>query len=551
MSSSKHVLRRRLVEVIPQAQVSYSYSGNSEIQFDLNSPSDFFDMQNSYIRMDLTCDITNGGSDAARKYLAEGGAHSLFRTLIIETQSGVLLQRIDRYNKLYSIMSSASHSPEYVDHVLSRAGDSVSPAAEDVLSEPSMIEIDATAVTFTAATNTFAVLTADVARDIEAGDLLHVVFNTISAGTLGTYSLRVQSVTDTTVVVDDPDNQLLTGNAAAGEIDHITVVKNQATRETDAVRRYVANQDAIAVSFQPFAPLMNMSNWLPLFLIRGGIRVRLVMDRPEYCLAVPEEPTGAGFAGANVQIDNPRYVCTFVQPDQTLSNQYVDIYRSKGITYNYSGVRHFLDIQSGGGAATHNMQMNSNVRSARAVLGRVQNLRAETVTAATVDSGKSTYTCDSIAQGLKSHMSQYQFASGSERFPLSRPVDMTDFSNAEAFTELERVFKTLGAVNVSGKRFKPVQWAERSHFVNRFEATGATDSQRLIISADLSRDATPWAGLDLSLQPLQAELTFDAQSVITDLDGSSNSANADRYFNMWLLYDQAVSISENGVLVFN
>lgn len=549
-SSSMHIQRRRLVEIQPQAQVSYSYAGNAQLIFDVNSPSDFWEMTESYLRMNLTCALTNAGADAAKKYLAEGGAHCLFRTIEITTQSGTLIQRIERVNKLYSVMSSASHSKEYVDFALARTGDSW-----DIESVPSPAEsqewqdMTITTLTFDATGGASEQLVTGVGTaflsDFQVGDFVYMAD---PAGADNAIIGRVGSITSDTVMN-------LSESSGDGNVDlaaTATILKRlRPGRAADAVRKLAANTSGFEVCIQPFAPFLMMDNWFPLFLVRGGLRITLTMDRPEFCLAVPEEPAGVGFDGASVTVSNPVWVCSMVTPDESLQQQYLDMYKGDGIVYNFLGYRHYLDIQVGGGAQTYVSQINSNVRSAKHILTRIQNLRAETVTAGTVNSGKSTYTCDSIAQGLKAHLSQYQYKAGSERFPQARPIQMSDISNSEPFGELNRVMNDMGSV-VHGKRMHPLQWQERQTYINEFEATQAADSQRLILSAELARDSKPWAGLDLSLNSLQGEFTFDAQYQITDKDGSSNAVNADRYLHHFLGYDQSLLLSDDeGVVVFS
>jgi hypothetical protein len=65
-------------------------------------------------------------TNAASRYLEVGGAHSLFREIALMTQNGTLIQRYERYNRWYAMMSMATHSPQHVELVEAAAGDSVS-----------------------------------------------------------------------------------------------------------------------------------------------------------------------------------------------------------------------------------------------------------------------------------------------------------------------------------------------------------------------------------------------------------------------------------------
>ena len=437
-------------------------------------------------------------------------------------------------------MSTASQSKDFVDYNMARAGDSY-----DIESVPSPSEstewqdMTITTLTFTAVTQLVTGVGTAFLSEYQVGDF---VYMGDPAGADNAIIGRVASIASNT-------SMTLSESAGSGNDDlaaTAAVLKRMRPgRAVDSVRKLAANTANYNVAIQPWAPFLQMDNWFPLFLVRGGLRITLTLERPEYVIAAPIEPAGVGFAAANVTVTNPVWVCSMVTPDESLSQQYLDMYKSSGIAYNFLGYRHYLDIQSSGGTGNHVSQLNANVRSAKHVLCRIQNLRAETVTGATVDSGLSTYCNDSIAQGLKAHLQEYQFQAGSERFPQARPIDCTSIDNSEAYGELERVFQHMGSV-VHGKRMHPVQWQERSHYVNEYEATQAADSQRLIISAELGRDSTPWSGLDLSLNNLQAELTFDAQYQVSDKDGSSNQANAARYLHYFLGYDSSLVLSSSG-----
>jgi len=123
-STSKHIIRNRSVEVLPQAQTTYAYSGSDRIEFQIASSSDFLDAMNSYLRFELTCALAEADADDTTKYLAEGGAHSLFREIRLETAQGTIIERIEDYNKLYALMSQLTHSREHVDLVEQVSGDS-------------------------------------------------------------------------------------------------------------------------------------------------------------------------------------------------------------------------------------------------------------------------------------------------------------------------------------------------------------------------------------------------------------------------------------------
>jgi hypothetical protein len=133
-SSSKHILRNRFEEITPLTSATeYSYNGNSRLEFLINSSADFVDFQNSYLRFDLTTtmefdvDAAASPNPDATRALATGGAHSIFREIRIESSNGVILNRIDRYNKFYA-MYSTGFDQDYVENVGAYYGDSIGSA---------------------------------------------------------------------------------------------------------------------------------------------------------------------------------------------------------------------------------------------------------------------------------------------------------------------------------------------------------------------------------------------------------------------------------------
>lgn len=543
-SSNKHILSKRLVEIRPTSNVAFSYAGNNQIEFNISSLSDFLSFAESYIRMDVTCTLNNGGVNATSKYLSEGGVHSLFRTLEVYTATGTLIQRVDRYNKLYAAMSTGKHSAEYVDSVLWRALDSTKAVSDEALVQDQLTVVLAEVAydhTGGAAEQllTLAASAADARAEseLQVGDLLRIETAVLN------YTCRVLTIeSDSTVTVEG----LPAADITASAVTNIQKIK--APRKIQPMRQVGANTASIVACWQPMVPLFQMSEWMPLFLLNGGIRIVMTLENPAFSLVCPQEPSGVGYAAENVSIANPVFMASMIQPDDNLHQDFKDKFMGNGISIPFHAIDHYLDIQSGGGSGTFVSQINANVRSARYILSKIQNARAETVSGRTGDSGKSTFTCDSIAQGLKAGLSSYLVSSGSDRFPQSKPIDTTSIDNGELQIEFERALEMVGSQQRG--RYHPVQWQERSSFVNEYEATEIADSQRLVLASDLSRHATPFSGLDLTLSPIRVELEFDAQYQLTDKDGSSNGVNSDRYFHHWLVSDSLVNISNQGVIVF-
>jgi len=550
VSSKKYIKDRRLVEIQPQSQVSYTYTGNNVIRFDINSPSDFIDFQKSYVRLQLTCVLNNSGSDDTTKYLSEGGAHCLFRTLEISTQTGTTIQRIERYNKLYAIMSQVRHAPQYIDSVLHREGDSWNvrdevvraQGYEDLAYSQTEANYDHT---LGAAEQILILATtagaADVSGQIRVGDMIRIETAVLN------FTARVLTLVSALAITVEG---LPAVDIAANAILSLKIWRDNGDFAMVPTRKRVANNAGSVLCFQPWAPFFEMGDWFPLFLVRGGISVQFSLERDALSLVSGAAPRGsAGFAAASYTITNPVYCADMITPMESLSQSYIDMFNQQGLSFAFTGYRHFMDIQSGGGSGIYGSNINSNVRSATHILTKLQNLRAETTTTGTVNAGKSTYTCDSVAQGLKAQLSRYHYESGSSRFPLASPTDLTNYTNAEAMIELERAMRHTKAP--IAMRHSYADWIASSVPLRPLEDTYASDSKRLVLSADLTLDSAPWAGLDLSLAPLRAELDFGAGYQITDLDGTSNAVPADRYIHHFLGFTQVMLLSSKGIILYN
>jgi len=544
-STSKHIMDRRSLEIVPTSQTSFSYNTNSRVQFDISSPASFWDLQSSYIRFKLTCALTNNGVNDVNKYLSEGGAHSLFRSIEVSTQNGTLIQRIDRYSKFASIMNNLCYSADHVDTMLAREGDSMSyrdfepevsggDSVRDFSYTLASVEYDHTG----GAAEQLLVLGAAgrATSELKVGDVLRIETAVLN------YTARVLTIiSDTSITIEG----LPAVDIAAAAVLSLKLLRG---KQVEPVRKRVANNVSV-LTFQPMVPFLQLGNWIPLMLIRGGLRITLELERPEFCLATTSTPTGTGFAGANVIIDNPTYVCDFINPDEQLAKSYLDMHRSGGVPYMFTGIRHWLDTCTGVGPKSTNL--NANVRSARWILSVIQNQRHETITSATANLGKSTYSTDACGNFLKAGLKEYEYVSGSERFPLNKPLDVTNYTNAEVFTELLKVVDRNAPIWES--RIQPWEFQSVLHNIHpeqQGRVIGSGDSHKFIYGASLVRDnGSVFTGLDLSLQGITANLDFDTDHEVSDYLTGSNNVQATRYLHHYMGYDAIVIFSEDGILV--
>lgn len=541
-SASVHVLRSRLSKIYPQSLTTFSYNESNQIILDVNSPSDFWDAQMSYLRMRVSVALSNDGNNDVNKYLSEGAVLSIFERFEIFTKSGTLIERIDGANVLHSMVQTVSMAPQQVEQQGAYNGDSVHPIDAWDCGMQS-ISLDPAAYTYTAATRSLGVLAG-------AGGVSVIVGSTVSFVAAGViYKAEVQSVTDVNTVVlklAQAFGELLpAGNLAAGAISEFTVIYRQ-----KANRSVIANTAGAIVCFQPFSSFLSNGNLIPLFLMRGGLRIVLTLARPEYCVVSASRTLGAGFTAANVSVTQPEYICSFLTPDQALSEAYLSMFNSNKIHLFYTGFKTYRNIIAGGAATSASLSHNTNVRSAKFVMTRIQDSRARTVSAANIAEGASTFTCDSVAQGLSAGLRQYSLQSGSDIFPQQEPLDFGDpaaglLNYSEAAVEVARVMSTLGS-SVGTFKCAPDDWRESSIHRRYYESGGRTDSQRLVLGALLARDPSVFSGVDLSLNVLNESFVFGRAYNVA---GAPGAAATDRYITSFLAYDQVVTIGSSGVIV--
>lgn len=513
-SASKHIIKSNLQRYYPESQTDYSPQSNSELVFHISSPSDMWDPTQSYVRFKLTASLTNTADDFTR-YLSEGGVHSLFQRVEIFTRAGVLIERIDEYNKLYALMSSATMDRDFVDQSCHDEADSGKPY--ELLYRDLALDDDATA--YTDSTGIIGGVPAATVSELRVGDLVRI------ETTANVVYYAAITVIDGTNITIAPKPG---ADIAAAALKEIGVARK-------TTRQLAASTPSYDVCFTPYSPFLYNGSYIPLQLIRGGLRVVFTLVNNAAYSIVSNSAASPAFTNCNFTISNPEYMCQMYQPDESLNAKMLDMFKAGGLHYLYPIYRHFLDVESNG-QTTANLQHHVNARSVRSVYQKIQDKRANTVSADNADALDSTFFCDAAAQGLKAGLDEYQYAIGSLRFPDSAPTKLSSISNAEAMKELKRTLGQCGAVNVFGKRMLPDEWrAEKSEYLN--ENANKTESQRLILSASMARDPTPFSGVDASLANLQSELKFGTQ-----YDAGS------RYIHSWVESDCVLTLSQDSIV---
>ena len=539
-TADKFILSKRNVEIPSHINGNYSYTGNSRIEFDINSPADFIDFANSYFRCDLTTDLSLEGADCASRYLSEGGINSLFREVRLESQAGVLIDRVQRYNKWYAMMSSILHPKDYVDANLQASGDSTAIEATGqnlssfkIATGSSFVYDDTAGASEQLITGT----ASSFLNEVRVGDIVVFVDND-GASYTGVVSVLT---TATTMNVNGLGTTDFTANS-------MYIVRKD--EGVEPARQRIANTDSSVVSTKLMLPFMSdMESYFPLFLVRSGLRLIIELERPEFVLAAPQAVISAGYTGASYTISNANYVASFVKPSEALAQQFVQMYKQSGLSFHHVAYEHRMNVISAGNTGTQNLRLQVNGRSARHILGFMQDVRGETVTAAATEAGQSTFTCDSVSQRIKGGLTEYQVEIGSERFPQSSPLDVSSVDNSEVLVELE---KTLGIFGLPvPHRWNPNEWIDVAVPYKEYEqgrTSGRAQATRLILPANFARDSSPWCGVDATLHSINVMPNIGSAYALTDMDGSSNSANSALYFHSFVGLDRVVMLSESSGL---
>lgn len=126
-STSAHVLRKRQVEVIPSENTNFSFETNDRIVINLSSQTEFLDASSGYLRGTITSVMidANDNKSVVTRALDEGGIMACFKNIELRTQSGVLIERWDRANRLYALLSNATHPRYFVESAMGDQLDSI------------------------------------------------------------------------------------------------------------------------------------------------------------------------------------------------------------------------------------------------------------------------------------------------------------------------------------------------------------------------------------------------------------------------------------------
>jgi hypothetical protein len=550
VSTSKSILRKNLMELLPEDNSVHSAGSNEIIRFTVSSNSDFLLGPESYFRFrlrrtlpaDTTQDTTASATGAS---LDVGGIHSAIKSFEVRSLStGTQIFRMDHYNRYYAMKSNIMQSPEEVAYMGSVYGDSLG-REKYVDPNNSGAWKAVTITTATVALATSGVLTLGTAgrarSEVQVGDLVSLRLE--AAYTTSTYTVgRVTAITSDESITLDPSPEVA---IAADKIQSVHVLKRGEhiparcwSVATRAAAGTAGNDVDRFLEFRPFASILDQN--LPLFLMRGGIEILFELDQAHRVLNSGLDVEDVASASMGYQITQPRFMAMMATPHPDIVDQYVQQWKSEaGIIFSIPGVK-TRRVTGQTSETNTNLQMHFGVRSGRKIYTVLQD---SNIAEADNDIAKSE---DSISLALRADISKFQYKVGSHNYP-NRPVDAGSNALSVYSTEaLEHLRLVSGSKNF---RFNPNDW----YGVNNIKLSGTVvvpaESRFFVMCADLSRDNGPnsnLTGSDLSVVPVDLELERVSGNSYSDLGYTGTPV----YYN-FVEHDSFLKLSSQQLSVMN
>lgn len=529
-SASKSILRRNLMEVPPN-EGSNTYNPLDIIRFDISSNSDFLEGPNSYLKFKLI--NASGANFLTAVSLEEGGVHCLFRNIEVRSrQSGILLQRIESYNRWAALQSNLYHDRDEVERLGHAYGDSVSPLYH---ADPYGAQTIGTLTDANLAVDVNGVVTASagVTRRVQVGDLVRIRSNALPE--IEGYVSSIVSDTSFTIAGDD-DNLAATA-LVAHATNQLTIISSGGS--VPARRAAFDSTSEYILTMKPLLSILQHT--LPLPVMKGGLEIMFELEVGNKALQAHTSFAVAADS-ANVlsyQIKDPRFMAMMVTPHPDIVKGYMSSWESGGLQYAIPGVVYRRLSRQAAQSGDETVSISIGKRSVKRVYVTQSDsvlLDADAVTARKLR-GLSTY--------LRAKVTKFQFKVGSHSFP-NREVICDDYSR-EAFQQLMMTAGMKGP-----PRFTQSEW-ESFGVLPISATTAARDSRKFIMSADLSRvsgSGSDLSGVDLSIVPLDLDFTRSV-SHATAAAGGYVALTGTPIMHVFAEHDAFLVISDTQVAVFN
>ena len=124
-SASKAILRKQLLEIVPNQQVDFDPNRNPLMRFNLSSNSDFLVGNDSYLKFNLQFSPNDPTiQEEVHIDFGRGGVHNLFKSIELRSiHNGMLIQRYEYYNRMNNLLSLVHENKEYVSKFGYLSGD--------------------------------------------------------------------------------------------------------------------------------------------------------------------------------------------------------------------------------------------------------------------------------------------------------------------------------------------------------------------------------------------------------------------------------------------
>lgn len=533
VSGASNAITRRRREFTSQAQLTYQYDNNDEIEFQIGSSTDMMDLKDTYLRFELrtTGEYDTGENDFLR-YLDDGGAYNLFRRIEVTDRSSRQIDSWERHDQLANILSFIYMSPDHINRNEWVSGDS-----QDKYPYPPRATFCPLTGTVTMGTNTVTGVGTLFTDELYPSAPVRVTDST--TGEL-LYEGKVLSITSDTVVTVTP--AVPSPIAAASTMS--TASLSNDIRVTSPANTSLT-QSGIVVNMRLQLGFFKIREYLPLFLMEGLI-IKFYLREPRFALNLrPAEFTPGGLT-ANKSVDysivNPRMVTWLTVPSATVKGMYQQKFAAGTLHYLFPGYYHQSRAEDGNILSEQSLNLTCPKSSLRRIFFVVQNERTRASTnSANLNTDVYTYPNKTFIDG---NIINYQFRIGGYEYPPER-VDTSDAAMTEAFQQL---LTTFGLHNdpASEIRIDPQKWAR----INPNSNDGTCDqSHKVIFSVSLSTlTDDPMAGLrtkGVGTDPnIIVNLQFSGQNLV-------DSNPSTRYFDFYFEYAKIMTLSADGILLLD
>lgn len=519
-STANFIVSTRFQEYL--SDTTGEYQPGQIVRYTINSADSLLDGRNSYFRFQLN---PNFGGNVNSPRIDIGGIHAMINTFRILLSNGTEIERLDQYNKLYSIARRYMLDNDYVKNLEpSLSQDSLTDLwyKEDSFELPL---IDAAATNFTVADSKVIALVANATHYISVGDYVEVVGRAAGSGASGI----VMAVAAQTFTLDSVARG---GDIAIGAISRIIVWKKYKgeraiiTNQQGFDQYGVANAASgfalaggnIQVMFKPFSDFFNNSKMIPLMFIRN-LQFELTLEQPNLCFF--QESLVAGYDGTvgnqfTYTVSDCRFVACLRQPTGGLKDSLKDQYNSPmGLPMAFTSFWHTQT--SINGTDSYQSVIPTRVKSCRGVITAHYYPYSETSV-----QGAQQYR--SISTTPKDGITGYQYIIGSQRFPAYAEVKTNGILNGEMMQHALSVQGALGIPNHPSSVSRSEFNANNTFPVNSYAPAPLAvvrtqnESKAFIMAINTSSFDMYSCGADLTSNQLQLQVTrtggFNGQVVV-------------------------------------